>query len=322
MDGQIRFVPFVKVDAARKWVYGRATDETVDVEGEVVDYEATRRAVEEWGKWRNVREMHGPNAVGVAEQVVLNDAQRALEVGVKIVDDLAWEKVRLGVYKGFSIGGRRLAAKVEKTAGGEVKRITDYLMTEISLVDRPANPNAVFSLVKREGGDMSVSSGQESVGSKQGTLGVEEVKALVIQILKELGLLSQEFIASAARVDDLRKVDSLAKRVGKVEGQWSQSDATLQKAMGDLVKVVAAIGALEERLDIVHKMAAGQGPVLREIGFWGPGGIEDRQQLDALKELSESASDPHLRQAIMSKIAELQIRAVHGQEHRIEVNRW
>jgi len=35
---QLKYVPFVKVDEERRWVYGRATDETLDVEGEVVDF--------------------------------------------------------------------------------------------------------------------------------------------------------------------------------------------------------------------------------------------------------------------------------------------
>lgn len=143
-----RFVPFVKIDNDRRMVWGVATDESVDLENDVVDYEATKAAVAEWARWRNVREMHGPNAVGVAEKIVLDDASRSLRIGVRVVDDAAWAKVKTGVYKGFSIGGK-IIQTVHDGANG-VRRILKYLLTEISLVDRPANPQAVFTLVKRK----------------------------------------------------------------------------------------------------------------------------------------------------------------------------
>ena len=147
-----RYIPFTKVDEAQRLVYGRATDETPDLQGDIVDYDATKKAVADYQQWGNLREMHGENAAGVAKALTLNDYARALDVCYKVVDDGAWAKVREGVYKGFSIGGGVMkgGAKLEKVAGKTLRRITDYVLTEISLVDRPANPSAVFSLVKRD----------------------------------------------------------------------------------------------------------------------------------------------------------------------------
>jgi hypothetical protein len=152
MSKFLRYVPFTKVDEEQRMVFGLATDETPDQQGDVVDYEATKAAVGDWSEWRNVREMHQPQAAGVAETITLDDAAKSLDIGVKVVDDQAWEKVKAGVYKGFSIGGKVLDAVTQKAEEGEqaLRRITRYALNEISLVDRPANPSAVFSLVKRD----------------------------------------------------------------------------------------------------------------------------------------------------------------------------
>jgi len=60
-----------------------------------------------------------------------------------VVDDEAWKKVVEGVYKGFSIGGF-----VTARDAADPKAITGVDLAEISLVDRPANPDAVFSVFK------------------------------------------------------------------------------------------------------------------------------------------------------------------------------
>ncbi|MBV9814089.1 MAG: hypothetical protein JO326_15175 [Acetobacteraceae bacterium] len=53
-----------------------------------------------------------------------------------------------GVYKGFSIGGR-----VRERDSADRRVITGLALNEISLVDRPANPEAVFDCWKADGAD-------------------------------------------------------------------------------------------------------------------------------------------------------------------------
>lgn len=151
------FARITKIDKDKHIVEGIATDESVDSEigattvGDIVDYDATKKAVKGWEQWRNIREMHQPLAAGVAEDIKLDDKNRNMFIRAKIVDPIAWEKCKEGVYKGFSVGGRRLASinEYRQDLGGYVRRITDYVMTEISLVDSPANPSAKFTMVKR-----------------------------------------------------------------------------------------------------------------------------------------------------------------------------
>ncbi|MCB0207715.1 MAG: hypothetical protein KDJ52_00205 [Anaerolineae bacterium] len=152
MSRLTKFLPIAKIDEEKRMVWGLASDETVDAEDEVTDYVATKAAVEEWREWANIREMHGASAVGVAQEIILDDETKSLWIGVKVVDDSAWQKVLDGVYKGFSIGGKALKKISEVIDGRLVRRIIKYILIEISLVDRPANPSARFSLIKREGG--------------------------------------------------------------------------------------------------------------------------------------------------------------------------
>jgi hypothetical protein len=86
--------------------------------------------------------MHQPSAVGIAEEAAIDE--HGLYLGARIVDGEAWDKVVAGVYKGFSIGGR-----VTARDPADRKVITGLALTEISVVDRPANPEAVFDCWKR-----------------------------------------------------------------------------------------------------------------------------------------------------------------------------
>lgn len=331
------YVPFVKMDEEQRLVYGLATDETPDIDGEVVDYAATKAAVADWSQWRNVREMHGPSAVGVAEEIMLDDTAKSLSIGVKVVDDDAWSKVKAGVYKGFSIGGRKLKSVMEKVGGRQVNRIVEYLLTEISLVDRPANPAAVFSLVKREGGETEMepekSTEEEQATeqatiekavpaeetpveetpaeeapeapaeeSLQATLTPEGVKGIVTELLD-----ASSSFAKAATVDELAEaVQGLAstpEMLQKVSGD-------LNKMVGDLAKVAQAVDALDDRITRIEQMPAGTGPVLREIQATGM--MEHGEAV--LKALFDETTDPALKDMLGRKLTELSIRAAKRNE--------
>ena len=132
------FLPIAKVDKDKRTVSGYASTPTKDADGEIVTLEAMKMALPDYMAWGNIREMHKLSAVGVAEEA--NVDAKGLFLTAKIVDDAAWKKCLEGVYKGFSIGGR----KVDKQGN----KITEIEMTEISVVDRPCNPDARFTLAK------------------------------------------------------------------------------------------------------------------------------------------------------------------------------
>lgn len=125
-------------------VWGYASSEAVDSDGEVIAAEAMKAAIPDYMKFGAVREMHGSNAAGTAIEINVKDDGRTF-FGAHIVDPVAVTKVKTGVYKGFSIGG-------SVTARDELNKsqITGLKLTEISLVDRPANPDAVFTCFKAD----------------------------------------------------------------------------------------------------------------------------------------------------------------------------
>jgi phage head maturation protease len=140
MDDIKLYIPFEKTDTDERMVYGYASTEALDSQGEVVKVEALQAALPDYMKFANIREMHQPSAVGKAKQASVDG--KGLYIGVKVVDNNAWLKVKEGVYNGFSIGGKVLTK--------QDNAITDLRLSEISLVDRPANPEATFDVIKGE----------------------------------------------------------------------------------------------------------------------------------------------------------------------------
>jgi len=142
-----RFVPVTKIDPTEHMVYGWASTPDLDTQGEVVELEAIKNALPEYMKFPTVREMHQPSAVGITKETQIHDG-KGLYIGAKVIDPLAWEKVKEGLYRGFSIGGRALKK--------ENRSIKVLELSEISLVDSPANKNATITLWKRDNQDNKI----------------------------------------------------------------------------------------------------------------------------------------------------------------------
>jgi hypothetical protein len=128
-------------------VTGIASTETPDSAGEIVTADAIRKALPDFMSLGTgaLREMHGLSAAGKVDRAEIDDANRTVIEGT-VVDPVAIKKVQTGVYKGFSIGGRVLARDSKNS-----KIITKIALNEISLVDRPANSEAVLTLWKADG---------------------------------------------------------------------------------------------------------------------------------------------------------------------------
>jgi hypothetical protein len=152
------FIPITKVKVDQRLVYGTATAELPDRDGEICDYGTTRPLYQKWsdeiakatdGKsFGNVREMHGNNAAGKLTSIAFDDPGRKIEVCAKVVDDSAWNKVLEGVYTGFSQGGRYVKRWRDDSTG--LMRYTAEPI-EISLVDLPCLPEATFDVIKADG---------------------------------------------------------------------------------------------------------------------------------------------------------------------------
>ena len=137
-----------KQDDGTLLVYGKATDDSLDIDQQICDAAWLEKAMPEWFKTGgNIREQHSSIAAGVAKE--LDSKPDGHYISALVVDAQSIKKVETGVLKGFSIGIRApRIVRDNKAANG---RIIDGQIVEVSLVDRPANPNAKLMLAKSNG---------------------------------------------------------------------------------------------------------------------------------------------------------------------------
>jgi hypothetical protein len=125
-------------------VFGKASSESKDSSGETVLSAAISDALPDYMLWGALREMHGLSAAGTTLKAAVDD-DGYTNIEALIVDPIAIAKIKTGVYKGFSIGGKALARDpTDRTI------ITKLKLNEISLVDRPCNPDATIDLWKAD----------------------------------------------------------------------------------------------------------------------------------------------------------------------------
>lgn len=129
-------------------VMGYASSESKDVDGEIIKADAIKGAIPDYMKFANVREMHkADKAAGTVLEMEVQEDGRTF-VKTHIVDAEACKKVEHKVYKGFSIGG-----KVTSRDADDKTIIKGIRLSEISLVDRPANPDSIFTFAKVDDGE-------------------------------------------------------------------------------------------------------------------------------------------------------------------------
>jgi len=145
-------------------VYGKATDDALDIDKQICDGDWLDRAMPHWFKsGGNIREQHSNIAAGVATDYELKSDGHYITA--LVVDPVSAKKVEHGVLKGFSIGIKNpRVIQDSKAANG---RIIDGQIVEVSLVDRPANPNCQLVLAKSAGADETVIQVEELIETEE-----------------------------------------------------------------------------------------------------------------------------------------------------------
>lgn len=231
------FAPLERVDEEARMVYGVfVTDNpVVDAWGyaTILNWDATKAAVGEWQQWGNIREMHQLQAAGVAREITLREVEHQGYVGAYVADDAAWEKVRSGTYKGFSVGfnPKRWIETPDYDAPIEV---VEYEIIEVSLVDRPRDPTARIDLWRAasqpEGGDPVVL--QRVWEMVMGDMAIPETPEAVLALLR--ARLTPEPPPADATLTTLAELEGLATETrGDVDALTAQV-ATLTAAATEL----------------------------------------------------------------------------------------
>ena len=142
-------------------VYGKATDDSIDIDQQICDAAWLDRAMPDWFKsGGNIREQHSSIAAGVAKEYEAKADGHYIHA--LVVDPISVKKVENGVLKGFSIGIK--SPRVVRDTKAVNGRIIDGQIVEVSLVDRPANPNAKLILAKSVDGESSLVQVEELSG--------------------------------------------------------------------------------------------------------------------------------------------------------------
>lgn len=159
MSKPFRFTfPIVKAEPqpdGRLLVSGIATSEALDSQGEILSYDGSLAAM---GTWLDtgpaVREAHDPTKpVGRGMEMYPDDASRTIGVQAFVSKGApdTQAKVLDGTLAMFSVGGAPKRSVMEKHGDRKVRRVLEWEMTELSLVDRGANPDCKIESVLWKG---------------------------------------------------------------------------------------------------------------------------------------------------------------------------
>lgn len=201
-------------------VFGKATDDSLDIDKQICDEAWLKTAMPDWFEsGGNIREQHSNIAAGVATDY--ESKADGHYITALVVDPVSVKKVETGVLKGFSIGIRSpRIIRDEKAAGG---RIVDGQIVEVSLVDRPANPNAKLMLAKAlESGEL-VAVEQLNIPSPAELFKAEETEEEKAKRLQE------EAAAAEAIAEDKPAAEATAEEAEKEDAP--EEDASADEAM-------------------------------------------------------------------------------------------
>lgn len=242
-----------KIDTEQQIVAGYASTECIDRAGEIVLKSAIEDALDDYLEYGNIRQMHQLSAVGKAVDASVDD--KGLYIEARIVDDDAWKKVTTGVYAGWSIGGKTLGRDPDNR-----NIITKIRLDEISLVDRPANPEAVIDLWRaaglHDGGDLAKVVRQRDQLAKRLAHRDRALRDLADRVEKTLGKVSD----IASENSNYRKqIAGLTKQLSEVRrpqvvvdntvDRVEQMAVSLQKGIADTTAAQADIDRRLRRLE-------------------------------------------------------------------------
>jgi hypothetical protein len=193
-------------------VEGVASNELPDSQGEIVKADAMRDAICGFMQWANIREMHRPSAVGTALECKV-DEKGQTNLRARIVDSEAVKKVMAGVYKAFSIGGSMLAK-----SGNAITRL---ILSEISLVDRPAGNLPAFTIAKAEKADDAPLS-VEKLMTPETLAKVEALPDLISKLVDRIDALEKRPAPAA-------DLTPLTEKIAKLEGAITATQAATEE---------------------------------------------------------------------------------------------
>jgi hypothetical protein len=148
-------------------VFGKATDETLDGDGQKVDLEWAGKALAAWlGSGGNIRVQHNPALYPAGVGMELDVKSDGAYVTADIVEPTAMRLVEKRALSAYSIGIAN--PKVVRDLTAPHGRINGGQIVEVSLVDRPSNPSCGIKLMKAADGGIALDTWDENRVEKSG----------------------------------------------------------------------------------------------------------------------------------------------------------
>ena len=255
-------------------VSGIASSEAVDGDGEIIRGDAMRAAIPDYMKFGAVREMHANIAAGTALNIDVDD-QNMTHFEAHVVDAGSVKKIEAGVLKGFSVGGKVTSWDTENK-----KIITGIRLNEISLVDRPCNPEAVFSIAKFEGEEIwDAQTALQALGMIQSLIDKEaqepDEPPEQIEALRAALASIKAFVASEIQEDNsevpLSKPPTEPEKEAAVKTEdLTKASPESHAALLDVHKAFGAFGAAHKeacsKMEEVAKLHKNMAASLRKFG--------------------------------------------------------
>lgn len=145
-DTAVLYAMLTKADSDKRIVEGYITTPDLDRDKQMMDEDFLKRTIPDWIKrYGNVRLMHKPEIIGKIISHKPWDG-KGFYVSAKIFDDRAWDMVKQGLLKGFSIGIKSPVIVPHPDAPKGM--IVDGEPIEVSLVDVPSNPMCDIQVIK------------------------------------------------------------------------------------------------------------------------------------------------------------------------------
>ncbi|MGE7437951.1 HK97 family phage prohead protease [Kitasatospora sp. NPDC001175] len=192
----------VREDDGTLLVYGPAASSALDRDQQRLDGTWLDSAMPRWlADGGGVREQHDPKkAVGVGVGLSKGE-DGAHYLTARIVDPVAVKKIEHGVLRGFSVGIKNPRVQMGK-ADAPNGLVVDGDVIEVSVVDRPANPECRFDMAKADAaGDLQLVEDAQVVEKTEETppstthvevsgavMGVTEVREVVDEQMGKLGM--------------------------------------------------------------------------------------------------------------------------------------
>lgn len=141
------------------YVWGKATDGTLDRDDQIIDPDFAAKSLKEWFETgANVRVMHSSSLYPAGTGVELVSGDDGQWLKSHIIEPTAVKLVKAKALKAYSVGISRPKIIRDNLAKGG--RVVGGETVEVSLVDRPANPSCGLVLAKMAGGTVELLGGE------------------------------------------------------------------------------------------------------------------------------------------------------------------